>query len=100
MKRDIEEAELTAYALGELDERERARVERAIEESADGRRQVEETRAVAESVREAFAAEHGGLGGELGAGEIEALEARARASAPQSIASPPEREGVTSAARG
>jgi Ca-activated chloride channel homolog len=49
------EEDLTAYALGELDGEARAAVEAVLAESADARREVDEVRAAASRLREAFA---------------------------------------------
>jgi Ca-activated chloride channel family protein len=55
------EEDLTAYALGELDGEERTSVEAMLAGSADARREVEEVRATAARLREAFAAPHQAL---------------------------------------
>ena len=47
--------DLTAYALGELDGEARAAVEAVLAESADARHEVDEVRAAASQLREAFA---------------------------------------------
>ncbi|HET6898696.1 MAG TPA: von Willebrand factor type A domain-containing protein [Vicinamibacteria bacterium] len=49
------EEDLTAYALGELDAEARAAVEAMLAGSADARREVEEVRATAARLRDAFA---------------------------------------------
>ena len=49
------EEDLTAYALGELDGESRTAVEAILVGSADARREVEEVRATADRLREAFA---------------------------------------------
>ncbi len=51
---EIDEARLTAYALGQLDETERAEVESLLAESDEARRFVAETAALAGHVREAY----------------------------------------------
>jgi anti-sigma factor RsiW len=52
--REIEEAKLTAYALGQLDARERGEVEALLLRSENARRFVQETTRWAEQVREAY----------------------------------------------
>ena len=52
--REIDEARLTAYALGQLDEAERAEVESLLADSDEARRFVAETAALAGQVREAY----------------------------------------------
>ena len=52
--REIDEARLTAYALGQLDEAEQAEVESLLAESAEARKFVAETAALAGHVREAY----------------------------------------------
>lgn len=52
--REIEEAKLTAYALGQLDARERGEVEALLLRSENARRFVRETTDWAEQVREAY----------------------------------------------
>ena len=55
MRNDLDETKVTAYALGDLDDEERAVVEALIAASPDTRRDVEEIRAAAATLREAFA---------------------------------------------
>jgi Ca-activated chloride channel family protein len=54
MRDDPDDAKLTAFALGELDEEERAPVARRIATSEDARREVEEVKETAAALREAF----------------------------------------------
>ncbi|MCC7376558.1 MAG: von Willebrand factor type A domain-containing protein [Verrucomicrobiales bacterium] len=57
MQMPQEDPELTAYALGEPDLRDRRRIEDTLNVSPDARAWVEETRVLAEALREGFAAE-------------------------------------------
>jgi Ca-activated chloride channel family protein len=57
MRKVMDEAKLTAYALGELSERERAEVEGYLEGSAEARAEVERVRETAGLLREALAQE-------------------------------------------
>ena len=57
MRKVMDEAKLTAYALGELSERERAEVERHLEGSEEARAEVAAVRATAGVLREALAQE-------------------------------------------
>lgn len=57
MKRFSDDPRLTAYALGELDEAERAEVEALLRENADARGVVEEVRAAARRIEEALKGE-------------------------------------------
>src|SRR5947207_925436 len=54
---NIDDPRLTAFALGELDEPERSIVARAVAESPEARRFVDETREVASALKKEFAAE-------------------------------------------
>jgi Ca-activated chloride channel homolog len=54
MRNDLDDVKVTAYALGELDDEERASVEPQIEASEAARREVEEIREAAAALREAF----------------------------------------------
>ncbi|OWY69772.1 hypothetical protein B7486_19205 [cyanobacterium TDX16] len=57
MNAQFDEAKLTAYALGELDEADRADVERLLDESPDARNEVESIRRVAGMLTEELSAE-------------------------------------------
>lgn len=59
MKPEIDETLLTAYALGEVNARERGRVAAHVDADADARRYVEEVRATAGMITDQLAAEHG-----------------------------------------
>ena len=62
MNAQFDEAKLTAYALGELDEADRADIERLLDESPDARAEVADIRRMAGLLTEEFAAEPtGGL---------------------------------------
>jgi Ca-activated chloride channel family protein len=54
MRSEFEETKLTAYALGQLDDKGRAAVERFLATSEGARREVEEIRETATALREAF----------------------------------------------
>jgi len=54
MREQMDEVKVTAYALGQLEDGERAELEKAIASSDDAQRDVEEIRAAAAAVREAF----------------------------------------------
>ena len=53
----IDNPRLTAYALGELEERERSAIEKEIENSPEARAFVAQTRQLAAALREEFRAE-------------------------------------------
>jgi Ca-activated chloride channel homolog len=55
MRDELDEAKVTGYALGDLDDEERSAVEPLIAAFPDTRREVEEIRAAAAALREAFA---------------------------------------------
>jgi Ca-activated chloride channel family protein len=57
MREELDDARLTAYVLGELPEDERAALESHISGSQEARRTLEEIRAAALALRQAFAAE-------------------------------------------
>src|SRR5438067_13886342 len=57
MKMNLDDPKLTAYALGELDEPERSTIARAIAESAEAQRFVDEMRELAGMLKNEFAAE-------------------------------------------
>lgn len=57
MREELDDATLTAYALGELSEEERAAIETLLAASDDARRAADEIRATAQSLRAAFASE-------------------------------------------
>jgi Ca-activated chloride channel family protein len=57
MKRHVDDPRLTAYALGELDDAQRAAVEKTLAGSAAARAAVDEIRATAGLLSEALAAE-------------------------------------------
>jgi len=61
-----DDLDLTAYALGQLDASERAEIERQLVAlDGDGIRLVEETRRLANKVREVLAADHPAVSGSL-----------------------------------
>jgi Ca-activated chloride channel family protein len=57
MKMNLDNPKLTAYALGELDEPERSTIARAVAESAETQRLVDEIRELASALKSEFAAE-------------------------------------------
>jgi Ca-activated chloride channel homolog len=57
MRKELDEATLTAYALGEVPVEERAAIEALIASSEEARGAVDEVKATAESLRAAFASE-------------------------------------------
>src|ERR1043166_3328286 len=54
---NIDDPKLTAFALDELDEPERSTIARAVADSPEAQRYVEETRELADALKEQFAAE-------------------------------------------
>ena len=54
---NLNDPKLTAYALGELDEPERSAISRAVAESAEAQRFVDEIRRLARALKSEFAAE-------------------------------------------
>jgi Ca-activated chloride channel family protein len=75
MRNSFDEVQLTAYALGELSERERAEVEARLAESEDVRRELEEIQATVAVLRETLAGEPHV---ELSAAQRQAVEQEAR----------------------
>jgi Ca-activated chloride channel homolog len=57
MKMNLDDPKLTAYALGELEEPERSTIARAVAESAEAQRLVDEVRELAGALKNEFAAE-------------------------------------------
>ncbi len=80
MRKAFDEAWLTAFALGELSERERAEVEGRLAESEDLRRELDEIRSTMAVLRETLAAEPHV---ELSAGQRAAIETKAAAEKPR-----------------